>query len=131
MKKGRMDSHILGYPRIWECIPIYWGAPVCRNAFLYARVPKYVGMHSHTLGYPSIWKSIRSDISMIKSDSNSVAYYIVVPAVAHTRPFKLQHGVWGIKLWPPRVSHERAGLNTTQCPCNYACNTPATLTIYQ
>jgi hypothetical protein len=23
-----MHSHLLGYPSIWGCIPIYWGTPV-------------------------------------------------------------------------------------------------------
>ena len=45
-----MHPHIMGYPGICECIPIYWGTPVYGNASPYIGVPQHLGMH--ILRYP-------------------------------------------------------------------------------
>jgi hypothetical protein len=47
-----MHSHILGRPRIWDCIPIYWGTPVYGNAFPhFVGMPRNMGMHPHILDW--------------------------------------------------------------------------------
>ena len=55
---ARYPLQTLGYPGIWDCVPINWGTPIYSDA-LHSHILRYPSiweMHSRMLGYPTLWE---------------------------------------------------------------------------
>ena len=78
-----MHSHVQGYPVLWGCIPLYWGAPVYEHTFPYTGATP---MHSHMLGYPNMHSHILGSLILRWATLHCTACF-VVPNKGRQAPF--------------------------------------------